>query len=183
MTAIYPCPAFGLARLPHSTSCSKFIQCFAGTAVELDCGPGLAYKWEIEECVPKENSGCYRNHCPLYNDPGNLVFLPDYMDCDRYYLCHNNEPVSYRCAEGLHWDETNEFCATPADAECIDYEIECRPGVSHNVPNPRFCDRFYFCLNGESFPSNCPGDLVFDTVTLQCNYRDSNNTYPGCALV
>lgn len=179
MTTQYPCPPFGLTRLPHSTSCEKYIQCFAGEAVERECGPDLHYNAEKENCMEPNLASCYRPQCPLYNDPANLVYIADYLECDKYYLCYNNEPYQYRCAEGLHWDEDNEVCTSPAEAECTDYEITCRPGETHNLPNPRFCNQFYFCLQGESFPTACPADLLFDIRINQCNYAGDATCFEG----
>ena len=178
-SVIYPCPPFGLALLPHSTSCDKYIQCFAGVAVERDCGPGLHYNQTQEKCIDMSKADCYRNSCPLFNDPENLVYLPDYTDCTKYYLCYNNEPKAYHCAEGLHWSEEDQHCTTPALANCVDYEIVCRPDEISQLPNPRFCEQFYFCLFGTSFPSTCPGELLFDIRTGQCNYAGDAECYPG----
>lgn len=182
LSTIYPCPPFGLSRLPHSTACDKYIQCFAGKSVERDCGPGLAYDEKSEECLPQDLAQCHRNQCPLFNDPAKLVYLPDYLDCEKYYLCYNNEPQVYRCAEGLHWDEEREYCTSPAEAECTDYEIVCNAQGAHNVPNPRFCNQYYFCLSGQSFPATCPGDLLFDTTTNNCNYARDAVCYDGSII-
>lgn len=179
MTAIYPCPPFGLYRLPHTRSCEKYIQCFAGEAVERDCGPGLEYSQSAEKCMEPALAQCYRTSCPLYNDPAQLVYMPDLLECDKYYLCHDNEPIPYRCAEGLHWDEVREYCTSPAEAECFDYEIICNPVGSHSVPNPRFCNQYYYCLNGISYPANCPADLLFDHLANECRQPINANCYPG----
>lgn len=125
---------------------------------------------------------CSRSQCPLFNDPANLVYFPDYLECDKYYLCHDNELRTYRCAEGLHWDETNNYCTSPAEAECTDYEIQCNPTGNHNVPNPRFCKEFYFCLEGVSFPMVCPDELIFDTVNYRCDYAGTAVCYEGSLL-
>lgn len=181
-TTIYPCPPFGLARLPHSTACDMYIQCFAGEAVERSCGSGLHYNVTAEKCMDQNIAECTRTQCPLFNDPSHLVYFPDYLECDKYYLCHDNELRAFRCADGLHWDEEREYCTSPAEAECKDYEIFCDATGVHNVPNPRFCDQFYYCLNGNSFPSVCPGELIFDTVTNRCNYAGDAVCYEGSLL-
>lgn len=176
-TAIYPCPPFGIYRLPHSTSCGRYVQCFAGVAVERNCGTGLQYNAKMEKCMDATLADCSRNQCPLFNDPANLVYLADYLDCGKYYLCHDNEAKPFQCAEGLHWDEKNEYCTTPVEAECVDYEIYCRPNEVHNLPNPRFCNQFYYCLNGESFPTACPEGLLFDTILNRCHYAGTARCY------
>lgn len=181
-STIYPCPPFGLSRLPHSTSCDKYVQCFAGEAVVQECGTGLHYNTTAEKCMDSSIADCYRTVCPLYNDPEGLVYLPDYLDCEKYYLCYDNEPKPYRCADGLHWDEENQYCTSPAEAACVDYAIVCDPDSVHNAPNPRFCDQYYICLRGDSFPTSCPDGLVFDTEWNRCDYRGTATCYPGSLL-
>lgn len=147
--------------------------------MEQECGGNLHYNVAAEKCTDIESAGCFPTQCPRFNDPANLVYIPDYLDCGKYYLCYDNEPKPFRCADGYHWDEERALCATPAEAACIDYEIRCTPGIVHNVPNPRFCNQYYFCLRGESFPAMCPGDLLFDTSSNLCNYRGDAQCYAG----
>lgn len=117
---IYPCPPFGISRLQHSTSCDKYVQCFAGVAVVRECASGLKYSAKEEQCMDASAAQC--NHdtdpCPLYNDPTDLVYIQDDLECGKYFLCYNRKMHEYTCAEGLHWDAVNQRCAHPEDAEC-----------------------------------------------------------------
>ena len=117
---IYPCPTFGLSRIQHSTSCDKYVQCFAGAAVVRDCAPGLRYNVDEQKCMAPELAKCYHDQddCPLLNDPTNLVYYQDDSECGKYYLCYDHKLFEYNCAEGLHWDTENQRCAYPEDAEC-----------------------------------------------------------------
>lgn len=106
--------------MEHSSSCDKYVQCFAGTAVVRNCGPNLHYNKVEEKCMSPTEAKCTRDKdlCPLFNDPTNLIYHQDLAECGKYYLCYNNKMHEYTCAEGLHWDTVNERCAYPEDAEC-----------------------------------------------------------------
>lgn len=56
--------------------------------------------------------------CPLFNDPTNLIYHQDDVECGKYSLCYNNKMHEFSCAEGLHWDKDHQHCAFPEDAEC-----------------------------------------------------------------
>lgn len=117
---IYPCPPFGIYRIQHSSSCDRYVQCFAGVAVVRPCAPGMHYSEEDQQCMSPTQAACTRDQdvCPLYNDPTNLIYHQDDVECGKYYLCYDNKLHAYTCAEGLHWDTENERCAYPEDAEC-----------------------------------------------------------------
>lgn len=101
-------------------SCDKFVQCFSGVAVVRDCAPGLHYNAKLENCMEPSAAECYQDEaaCPLYNDPTNLIYHQDDVECGKYYLCYDNKLHDFTCAEGLHFDVANQRCAYPEDAEC-----------------------------------------------------------------
>lgn len=89
-------------------------------AVVKDCAPGLHYSYAEEKCMSIADARCSHDQlpCPLYNDPTNLVYIQDDVQCGKYFLCYNNKLHEYNCHEGLHWDVQNQQCAYPEDAEC-----------------------------------------------------------------
>lgn len=119
-SAVYPCPIFGLGRLAHSWSCSSYVQCVNGDAVEVGCAPGLHFNAQIEECIEPARAACTveDNPCPVHTDSLDMVYLTDAQNCENYYLCYDNQPQRFQCAPGYLWDPVRQFCN-------IDYRVNC----------------------------------------------------------
>lgn len=85
-----------------------------------NCASGLHYNADQQKCMQPEDAHCDRDkdECPLFNDPTDLVYHQDDVECGKYFLCYDNKMHEYTCADGLHWDVENERCAYPEDAEC-----------------------------------------------------------------
>ncbi|XP_059622850.1 peritrophin-1-like [Phlebotomus argentipes] len=166
----YPCPPFSPFRLPHTTSCSKFVQCIGGVATVHDCDNGLEFNSIWNECTLPEFADCDREYspCPLFNDPDNLVYLSDSDSCEVYHLCYNNQLHRFQCIDGLHWDNQRNQCRRPADAGCAPSGVTCPPSGTHLVPNPVSCEYFYFCIDGHGYGSQCPEGTLFDVVRSFC---------------
>ncbi|GAB0098653.1 uncharacterized protein DMENIID0001_144210 [Sergentomyia squamirostris] len=175
-TTIYPCPSTGLERLPHSTSCRHFVQCISGVAVIRECAPGFYFSVEYHECKSPYLAECdIEDHiCPLFNDPANLVYLPDSERCDLYHLCFDGEPVQFECYDGLHWDPVNHQCTYPSLANCQNVNVTCPSYGISIIPHPFLCNRFFHCVEGERFPDICPGNLVFDADRWRCHVPDES---------
>lgn len=110
-TNVYPCPDAGFSRIPHSWSCSKFVQCVNGAAVEQDCARGLFYSAEHEYCTNPTTANCDIDErpCPRWTEPDDLVVLGDGESCNQYYMCFDGEPTAFQCAPGLNFNgETNQ---------------------------------------------------------------------------
>ncbi|XP_055692104.1 peritrophin-1-like [Lutzomyia longipalpis] len=173
-TTLYPCPSYGLARLPHASSCAHFVQCVSGVAVIRECAPGFYFSTETGECKHPYLANCDlpERPCPLFNDPENLVFLPDANQCDVYHLCYFGDPIQFRCADGLHWDPVNENCNYPSLANCQAVNVTCEATGIYTVPHPFLCHRFFHCVNGERFADECPGNLYYDITRMACWHPD-----------
>lgn len=142
----------------------------SGVGVERECGPGLFYSENHQECVEYDSAYCERHvgPCPLYNDPDNMVYVNDETNCEKYYLCHHNQLQPFQCQSGFHYDISSKVCTHPALANCYAYNIDCPVWGTAQRPNPIDCSRYYICWDGEAFPSTCPDGLLFDVDLLMC---------------
>jgi len=54
--------------------------------------------------------------CPP--DDGTVHFLPDPLNCSRYYICASGFPISQECPFPLVWDPTIDGCNSPGAYAC-----------------------------------------------------------------
>lgn len=103
----------------------------------------------------------------------NLHYLPNTIDCTKYYLCHHGIPVEKSCAPGLHFSNTSGKCMLPSQANC---QLSCpeidEPGVMVFLPNFDDCQRFFACYNGEPNPKFCTDGFLWDDKNNWCNFRE-----------
>lgn len=137
---VYPCPHSGTSRLAHLSSCSKFVQCVNGVAVEESCASGLFFNAELQQCTWASLANCNveRNPCPTWTDPENLVFLANGANCNNYFMCFDGHPLSMNCASGLSFNRNLDQCdyvqcfvstIRDADIPVCDRTIEAKPDV------------------------------------------------------
>ena len=64
------------------------------------------------------NSTCQYGdiECPSWD--GELYFLPDPLDCTKYYTCTPSGPCHYTCPPGLWWDTELNICNWPNEVHC-----------------------------------------------------------------
>lgn len=112
LTNVYPCPHSGTTRLAHASSCSQFVQCVNGVAVEEECADGLFFSAESQQCTTPQlaNCGVERKPCPAWTDPADLVYLTDGRNCNNYFLCFDGQPQSMQCASGLTFNSNTNKC-------------------------------------------------------------------------
>jgi hypothetical protein len=114
----YPqCHKKNLQWFPHQLNCSRYFLCHHGNAIERSCAPGLFFNDETGQCMIPELANCQLT-CPAKDDPEVAVFLPDLNDCSRFFICYNGQAIHRSCAEGLLFDEENDWCD-------FDFLIEC----------------------------------------------------------
>ncbi|KAL7020474.1 hypothetical protein ACKWTF_011554 [Chironomus riparius] len=111
------CPSDKLQWLPHPTDCSRYYVCQHTTLFERSCAPGLLFNNLSGQCRLPQFSFCALS-CPLNDDPSNLVFLPDFHDCARYFVCNDGRAVSRGCADGLLFDTNNNWCDFASNVDC-----------------------------------------------------------------
>lgn len=105
-----------LHTVPHPYDCNRYYVCVSGEAMGRSCAPGLEFNPVMSQCMAPEEANCVKTACPPYNIP--LTFLPSNESCSAYYVCLFGEPLPLFCAEGLHWDQNNNWCTDPKDANC-----------------------------------------------------------------
>ncbi|GAB0098655.1 hypothetical protein DMENIID0001_144240 [Sergentomyia squamirostris] len=166
----YPCPNVGYRRLPHTSSCDKYVQCLGEEAYVVKCARGLHFNTLEMKCMEPEQAACTvdRQPCPLYNDHKNPVYLTSNSDCNSYFLCYNNVPVSFKCAEGLHFDPFAWQCRHPDISLCDKVEVTCSLEGIEAHPHPLYCDRYVVCWHGSDFGVNCPQGHHFDIYERKC---------------
>lgn len=110
-TNVYPCPHSGLSRLAHSWSCSKFVQCVNGYAVERDCIRGTRFSEQYQKCTFPDYSDCgvEKSPCPRWTDPEDLIFLTNQHGAV-YYMCQNGEPMPMMCPINLFFNREKQVC-------------------------------------------------------------------------
>uniref|UniRef100_A0A1B0DLW1 Chitin-binding type-2 domain-containing protein n=1 Tax=Phlebotomus papatasi TaxID=29031 RepID=A0A1B0DLW1_PHLPP len=174
-SVIYPCPETGIARLPHATSCTRYIQCISGIPVVRHCAEGLRFSTINDRCRTPDVAGCGHDEflCPLFDDPENLVYLSDNENCSIYFLCHNGVPERFECDPGLQWNIRDQKCDFPDRANCRLVNIDCPESGFTVVPHPYNCDRFFRCVNGRSYEARCPDEMSFDVIRGECYDRNS----------
>ncbi|XP_055692223.1 peritrophin-1-like [Lutzomyia longipalpis] len=168
---IYPCGE-DLQVLRHATSCSKFVVCMHGQAVERSCRPGFHFDPAAQQCKPASEVNCTleTDPCPPYDDPSHMIIHPDIDFCNRFHVCYSGQKIEMSCASGLYWDRTNEFCTYPEEADCPT-SINCPnlPGISYE-PHPKRCDGYFICINGDLIEvATCSPPMIFDIHDRNCN--------------
>lgn len=124
---IYPCPHSGTTRLPHSSSCNKYVQCVNGFAVEEDCARGLFFSPDQQMCTPEWQANCVveQSPCPTWTDPENLVFLSNGMQCSQYFMCYNGQPIVMQCASGLTFNSSTNQCSQESCRVSLRKILQC----------------------------------------------------------
>ncbi|XP_070492578.1 peritrophin-48-like [Chironomus tepperi] len=106
-----------LQWLPHPTDCSRYYVCQNSILFPRSCAPGLLFNNLSGQCRLPQFSFCALS-CPLNDQPSNLVFLPDFHDCSRYFICDSGRAISRGCADGLLFDANNNWCDFPTNVDC-----------------------------------------------------------------
>lgn len=109
---VYPCPHSGVVRLAHASSCSKFVQCVNGFAVEEECAQGMFFSTEHQYCTEPVYAKCTveQNPCPAWTDVERLVFLTNGRNCNNYFMCFDGKPLSFNCAPGFSFNANTNQC-------------------------------------------------------------------------
>ncbi|XP_013774373.1 uncharacterized protein LOC106459308 [Limulus polyphemus] len=135
---------------------------------------------------------CFR--CP---EPCGL--FPDPKDCERFYFCYTGLSFRKKCPSGLHFNAFLQTCDKPdatggCDTTTTVQETTTVSRVISTVPptlppepicfrcpepcglfpDPKDCERFYFCYTGLSFRKKCPSGLHFNAFLQTCDKPDSD---------
>ncbi|KAL1491611.1 hypothetical protein ABEB36_012183 [Hypothenemus hampei] len=101
------------------SSCSKFVNCWNGTAVEQECPDGLFFSTE-GYCDYPERVSCGRiekevaKECPL-----EFGTFRNRSDCSRYYICaYNKIAATYKCPDGFSFSDLLGICDYSFRVDC-----------------------------------------------------------------
>lgn len=108
---VYPCPHSGATRLAHSWSCSKFVQCVNGHAVEKECVQGLLFSVDHQQCLHANKVNCTveDSPCPRWTDPEDIFYLTS-VNGSKYFICQNGLPMPMQCANGFVFNRKELQC-------------------------------------------------------------------------
>lgn len=105
-----------LHTVRHPYDCNQYYLCVSGLPILRSCAPGLEFNAEENQCMEPGSANCHFSVCPPYNLP--LTFLPSNTSCSEFSICYYGEAVPRYCADGLHWDQKNNWCTQPEHTHC-----------------------------------------------------------------
>uniref|UniRef100_A0A182YIS6 Chitin-binding type-2 domain-containing protein n=1 Tax=Anopheles stephensi TaxID=30069 RepID=A0A182YIS6_ANOST len=133
--------------------------------------------------APPANNPCASNQ--------GIAYLPHPQDCNRYYMCMDQQMLERTCAAGETFDIYTSKCGPSETSTCILYPkpptnpedvptpptpppnllplFGCPATGTVNVPHPFDCNLYYLCVEGQAFQLSCGPNLVFDIQINQCN--------------
>ncbi|ROT69666.1 putative peritrophin-44-like [Penaeus vannamei] len=108
--------------------------------------------------------------CPSPNG-----YFADSVQCDKYYDCVDDVLTEKLCPDGMAFNDLN-----PRIEKC-DFTFQNRPsprGVPRQNgyfphPDPKTCNKFYYCAAGAGSLITCPDGLVFSLKTGNCVWPDA----------
>nr|AFD28281.1 chitin-binding protein [Holotrichia oblita] len=199
--------------LADSLNCGVFYKCDWGEPVLQECPGDLLFNAVKNVCDWAENVDCDRSNIgeestedssepesePLFACPdSDSLYIPDKIDCSKYYVCIYGKPVESTCPEGLHYDGTRWICDYPEKVTCGVYgpqecagnngEEPAEPGagaigscpavngeVDVLLPDAENCAIFYKCDNGVPVIQDCPDGLLFNANLDVCDWPENVN--------
>uniref|UniRef100_A0A914YCD3 Chitin-binding type-2 domain-containing protein n=1 Tax=Panagrolaimus superbus TaxID=310955 RepID=A0A914YCD3_9BILA len=92
-------------------SCTHFDECRYGTFVKSSCPYGKSFNSITKKCQPGPCQGSGSNIGEACTEsPGLDGFLPDPLDCRRFYQCTNGRWVGKNCGPGTAWSGVLGVC-------------------------------------------------------------------------
>ncbi|XP_050091536.1 uncharacterized protein LOC126575067 [Anopheles aquasalis] len=176
-------------QVQHPVFCNRFYICVDEIGFPQICAAGLWFHEERQTCAsPLEvecPNGLTTTPSPIEgicNDVPSGTYVPNPVDCSRYYVCVNMYPYSIECPGGNWFDRNLLRCVPIAEAECADTVTTVpTPGICEDrddgvrVPSPESCALFYTCLNEVGNPSFCPPGLWFSEELQDCDDPENVN--------
>jgi Chitin binding Peritrophin-A domain len=121
------CPSEGVINVGVPESCTEYILCINGNALERTCAPGTRFdrtegRCNLEELVPCEFLRCQVTGTGIEADP---------TSCRHYLVCVDGEKIVRReCNENLLFDSILGSCALPENVDCAS-----RPRENMRIPS------------------------------------------------
>jgi len=131
---------------PDPTNCSRYIECYAGKASEMDCPPDLYWNQEKQYCDYKANVQCTVDptaptratqstsaattseprsttsnftpdpHCPYPSDAITYDYYPG--NCSLFYECDHGQRYLMQCPPNRLWNHIKNYCDFPEEVDC-----------------------------------------------------------------
>ncbi|CAH0718210.1 unnamed protein product, partial [Brenthis ino] len=137
-------------------NCNQFYKCYNGKPVAMNCPGELLYDPYKEQCDWPENVECgdriIPEPCENENDNNNTENGSNSSETDNDNG-NNNRPCN------CNPQEAPSICAKDgSDGTLIAHEN---------------CNQFYKCYNGQPVAMNCPGELLYNSYTEQCDWPEN----------
>ena len=146
----------------------------------MSCPPGKSFDKTAKLCMNTGEAKCLydlKSLCGGTTFDVNTVAYPN--DCSKYLLCIYNEVYEIECSPHQKYDTRTNRCVDANKALCENdgpvisepnpFINPCADNVGVNmVPDPSNCQRYFTCINTQSFPNTCPGNQIFDIVSKSC---------------
>lgn len=116
--------------------CNKFYICLSSKPVALSCPENLVFNSAIDQCDYPENVNCAGRLIPeadkdsVNDDPRKAPkicakknsdgVLVAHENCNQFYICNHQQPVSLTCPVTLLYNPRTEQCDWPNDVFCGD---------------------------------------------------------------
>ncbi|XP_063593487.1 uncharacterized protein LOC134770492 [Penaeus indicus] len=135
---------------------------------------------------------CARAQQLVSDCPSPDGYFADSVQCDKYYDCQDNVLTEKLCPDGMAFNDLNpriEKCDFTFQVDCAG-RPELQPAQPTEVcprqngyfphPDPKICNKFYYCAAGSGSLITCPDGLVFSLKTGNCVWPDAAGR-SGCA--
>ncbi|KAL7013737.1 hypothetical protein ACKWTF_015550 [Chironomus riparius] len=185
------CPPFGIAKISHPDTCSKYVLCIDGVQQDRLCKTGLHYSEFHNDCVEPSQSDCVTDFefCNRkHNEDTEGIFpkVANPRDCATFYICSDdNWVIQNKCYPGGHFNPATGFCEDSTNNVCdVDEQlpvVELPEQVDFNCadkfdgsahPHPESCDFWFFCAGGRSYLQRCGTDAKYDINQNRCVSQD-----------
>ena len=132
----------------------------------------------------------HNNTCIGQQNASNII---DPTSCNHFFRCTNTRGVRERCPSNLFYDPKNDSCQFQHKVNCIQNgSIAIRFNLAENVTiatpppidifssakfrlaaDPKSCENYFHCPDGQPFRRKCPVPLYFNSKTLVCDHQDN----------
>jgi hypothetical protein len=96
----------------------------------------------------------------LTTQTSEITSRPETSTTEEEFTTHNSTGSS-------SYPATTQIPSTTTRNEVI-ITFNCPLSGYGNIPNSIYCNRYYECLAGIRYLQSCPGDLLFDAITMRC---------------
>ncbi|KAL3288480.1 hypothetical protein HHI36_002923 [Cryptolaemus montrouzieri] len=173
--------------IPDPQNCSQFIQCSPLGLVKLPCPKTLLFNPDTLQCDYPDNVTCANSSVKQNLNSGacgNLTLdqiIPDPQNCSQFIQCSPHGLVKLPCPKTLLFNPDTLQCDYPDNVTCANSSVQQKVayGTCGNlsldqiVPDPQNCSQFIQCTPEGLVYKACPGILLFNPDTLECDYPDN----------